>query len=245
MKCLVLAAGYATRLYPLTKNFPKPLLMVGKKNILDWLLDDLNEADVIDEFIVVSNHKFVEHFNNWAKNKEYKITVVDDGTSTNETRLGAVKDIQYAIDKLHIDDDMMVLAGDNVLDFSLKTFLNYCLEKKTSCVMRYFEEDINTLPKRGILEFDSNELVISMEEKPKNPKTQWCCPPFYFYTKEDLKMIDQALLDGCGYDAPGSYISWLIRRKPVHAMIMPGSRYDIGNLESYEKVKKTYKGVTK
>ena len=121
MKCLVLAAGYATRLYPLTENFPKPLLMVGKKNILDWLLDDLNEADVIDEFIVVSNHKFVEHFNNWAKNKEYKITVVDDGTSTNETRLGAVKDIQYAIDKLHIDDDMMVLAGDNVLDFSLKT----------------------------------------------------------------------------------------------------------------------------
>lgn len=243
MKCLVLAAGYATRLYPLTENFPKPLLMVGKKNILDWLLDDLNEADEIDEFIVVSNHKFVEHFNNWAKNKEYKITVVDDGTSTNETRLGAVKDIQYAIDKLHIDDDMMVLAGDNVLDFSLKTFLKYCLEKKTSCVMRYFEEDINTLPKRGILEFDSNELVISMEEKPKNPKTQWCCPPFYFYTKEDLKMIDQALLDGCGYDAPGSYISWLIKRKPVHAMIMPGSRYDIGNLESYEKVKKTYKGV--
>ena len=111
--------------------------------------------------------------------------------------------------------------------------------------MRYFEEDINTLPKRGIIELESNELVISMEEKPKNPKTQRCCPPFYFNTKEDLKLIDHALLDGCGYDAPGSYISWLIKRKPVHAMIMPGSRYDIGNLESYEKVKKTYKGVTR
>ena len=123
MKCLILAAGYATRLYPLTENFPKPLLTVGEKTILDWLLDDINTSGAVDEYIVISNHKFAQHFEVWAKIKAYKITVVDDGTETNETRLGAVKDIQYAIDKLGIDDDMLVIAGDNVLDFSLTKFI--------------------------------------------------------------------------------------------------------------------------
>ena len=120
MKCLILAAGYATRLYPLTENFPKPLLKVGDKTILDWLVDDIDGAHLVDEFVVISNHKFATHFQQWADSKPQKITVVDDGTSTNETRLGAVKDIQYAIEQLGIDDDMLVIAGDNVLDFSLQ-----------------------------------------------------------------------------------------------------------------------------
>ena len=97
MKCLILAAGYATRLYPLTENFPKPLLEVGGKPIVDWLIDDLRTANAIDEFVVISNHKFAHHFEDWAKDKDYKITVVDDGTSSNETRLGAVKDIEFAV----------------------------------------------------------------------------------------------------------------------------------------------------
>ena len=116
MKCLILAAGYATRLYPLTENFPKPLLMVGEKTILDWLIDDIDTANIVDEYVVISNHKFAHHFDSWAKTKHQKVTVVDDGTSTNETRLGAVKDIQFAIDKLCLDDEMLVIAGDNVLD---------------------------------------------------------------------------------------------------------------------------------
>lgn len=243
MKCLILAAGYATRLYPLTENFPKPLLPVGGKPIIDWLIDDLRTADVIDEFVVISNHKFAHCFLDWAENKEYKVTVVDDGTSTNETRLGAVCDIQYAIEKLDLDDDMMVLAGDNVLDFSLTKFAAYALEKKASCVMRYFEQKKETLVKRGVLELDG-DLVLGMEEKPQHPKTQWCCPPFYFYTKADCKKLPEAIRDGCGTDAPGSFIAWLAERSPVYAMEMPGSRYDVGNLESYTKIKEEYKGIT-
>ena len=119
MICAILAAGYATRLYPLTENFPKPLLKVGEKTILDWLLDDIETSGAVSEYVVISNHKFARHFEDWAKQKPYKISVVDDGTESNETRLGAVKDIQFAIDKLSLDDDMLIIAGDNVLDFSL------------------------------------------------------------------------------------------------------------------------------
>lgn len=128
MKCLILAAGYATRLYPLAENFPKPLLKVGEKSILDWLVDDLVDTTDIDEFVVISNHKFAQHFENWKNNKQktrpYEITVIDDGTSTNETRLGAVKDIQLAVEKLNLADDLLVMAGDNVLDFSLSKFVD-------------------------------------------------------------------------------------------------------------------------
>ena len=136
MKCLILAAGYATRLYPLTENFPKPLLTVGEKTILDWLIDDIDTLGKVDEYVVISNHKFAHHFEKWAAEKTQNITVCDDGTDSNETRLGAVCDIQFANDKLSIDDDMLVIAGDNVLDFSLTKFIEYALSKKTSCIMR-------------------------------------------------------------------------------------------------------------
>lgn len=244
MKCLILAAGYATRLYPLTENFPKPLLKVGKKTIMDWLVDDLNTNDLIDEYVVISNHKFANHFSSWAETKEMKITVVDDMTSTNETRLGAVRDIQFAMEQLNINDDCLIIAGDNVLDFSLTKFVSYALEKKTSCVMRYYEESDNRLTKSGVLSVDEDDLVKEMEEKPSLPKSHWCCPPFYFYTKEDSHRIPEAIKEGCGVDAPGSFIAWLCKKVAVHAMEMPGSRYDIGNLESYELVQTTYKGVT-
>ncbi len=245
MKCLILAAGYATRLYPLTENFPKPLLEVGNKTILDWLIDDINNAGFVDEYVVISNHKFAHHFENWAKTKKQKISVVDDGTSTNETRLGAVKDIQYAIDQLKLDDDMLVIAGDNVLDFSLTKFIEYAKEKQTSCIMRYYEPDEKKLLKCGVVTIDESDKILNMTEKSPNPATHWCCPPFYYYTKADAKLVQKGIDSGCGTDAPGSYIAWLCQQTTVHAMEMPGKRYDIGNLESYEKVKSEYKGITK
>ncbi|MBR6765274.1 MAG: nucleotidyltransferase family protein [Clostridia bacterium] len=243
MKCLILAAGYATRLYPLTENFPKPLLKVGEKTILDWLVDDIDTASVIDEYVVISNHKYAIHFEEWAKTKKQKITVVDDGTSTNETRLGAVKDIQFAIEQLQLDDDMLVIAGDNVLDFSLTKFIEYSLKKGTSTIMRYFESNEAKLTKCGVVEIDENDKIIGMEEKPEQPKSNWCCPPFYYYTKQDAKLVKKGIEAGCGTDAPGSYIAWLSTVTAVHAMAMPGKRYDIGNLESYEQVQKEYKGI--
>ena len=244
MKCLILAAGYATRLYPLTENFPKPLLTVGEKTILDWLVDDIDGAGLVDEFVVISNHKYAHHFDTWAAKKVQKITVVYDGTDSNETRLGAVKDIQFAIDQLQLDDDMLVIAGDNVLDFSLTRFVRYAKEKNTSCIMRYFEAEQKKLSKCGVVEIDANDRILSMEEKPAAPKSNWCCPPFYYYTKADARLVEKGIASGCGTDAPGSYIAWLCTQTVVHAMEMPGSRYDIGNLESYQAVQKTYKGIT-
>ena len=243
MKCLILAAGYATRLYPLTENFPKPLLKVGDKTILDWLIDDIDTSGEVDEYIVISNHKFARHFEEWASKKSQKITVVDDGTSTNETRLGAVKDIQYAIEKCQIDSDMLVIAGDNVLDFSLTKFIAYAKKKNTSCIMRYFEKEEKKLQKAGVVCVDEKDKITGMEEKPSSPKSNWACPPFYYYTKEDTRLVKKGIEAGCGTDAPGSYIAWLCKETDVHAMEMPGSRYDIGNLESYEKVQKEYKGI--
>lgn len=249
MKCIILAAGYATRLYPLTENFPKPLLEVGGKPILDWLIDDMSKTGLIDEYIVVSNHKFASIFEAWASNKtqlstiNYKLSVIDDGTSSNETRLGAVKDIQFAIEQLNLDDDLLVMAGDNLLDFSLSGFINFAKEKQATCVMRYYEVDEARLHKTGVAEIDGEGLILSMEEKPAQPKSHWCVPAFYCYTREDARLIKKGIEAGCGTDAPGSFIAWLSKQIKVYSYEMPGHRYDIGNLASYEQVKQTYMGI--
>ena len=244
MKCLILAAGYATRLYPLTENFPKPLLKVGEKTILDWLIDDIDTAGLVDQYVVISNHKFAHHFQNWAAEKQQKVTVVDDGTSSNETRLGAVCDIQFAIEQLGLDDDMLVIAGDNLLDFSLQRFARYAKEKGTSCIMRFYEPNDEKLLKCGVVTTDQTDRVLRMTEKSPTPETHWCCPPFYYYTKDDARLVKKGIESGCGTDAPGSYIAWLCTQTAVHAMEMPGRRYDIGNLQSYEQVQKDYQGIT-
>ena len=245
MKCLILAAGYATRLYPLTENFPKPLLEVGGKTILDWLIEDIDTTGEVDEYVVISNGKFAHHFESWAKKSDKNITVVNDKTMSNETRLGAVLDIKFAIDTLKLSGDMLVIAGDNLLDFSLAPFISYARAKKASAIMRYYEADEKKLLKCGVVTIDSTDRVLQMTEKSPTPATHWCTPPFYYYTAEDAAKIGEGIKAGCNTDAPGSYIAWLASSSPVYAMEMPGSRYDIGNLESYEKVKSEYKGITK
>ena len=244
MKCVILAAGYATRLYPLTENFPKPLLEVAGKPILDWLIDDMAGTGMVEEHIVISNHKFAHIFEEWAaKKSDATIRVIDDGTTSNETRLGAVKDIQFAIEQLQLDDDLLVMAGDNLLDFSLGEFMRYGKEKNATCVMRYYEASEARLHKTGVIEIDANDGILSFEEKPAQPKSHWCVPAFYYYTREDSRLIKKGIESGCGTDAPGSFIAWLCGQTKVYAWEMPGRRYDIGNLESYEEVKQNYKGV--
>lgn len=239
MKCIILAAGYATRMYPLTENFPKPLLEVGGKPILDWLVDDLRP--VIEQFVVISNHKYADYFNKWSVGKP--VVVVDDGTSTNETRLGAVCDIQFAIDQLGLTgDDLLVIAGDNVLDFSLRSFADYAKKAGTSCTMRYWEDDPVKLRRAGVSEIGVEDLLVSFEEKPAEPKSNWCTPPFYYYVASDVNKISQAISDGCGTDAPGSLVAWMCKHSLIHSMVMPGKRYDIGNLEQYALIKENYKG---
>ena len=242
MTCIILAAGYATRMYPLTLNYPKPLLEVGGKKIIDWLIEDLEKSGV-ERTVVVSNHKFISQFQAWAEGRENTI-VLDDGSEDNDHRLGAVKDIEFAIEEANIDDDIVVLAGDNVLNFSLSSFIDYGREKKTSCIMRHEEKDTNKLRKTGVIEIDEDELVLNMEEKPKEPKSNWAVPPFYYYTKEDKDLIKEGIASGCGTDAPGSFVSWLVKTRPVHAYRMIGERFDVGSIEGYEKIKKEYKGIT-
>ena len=243
MKCLILAAGYATRLYPLTENYPKPLLEVGGKAILDWLVEDIDSAGTVGEYVVITNHRFVRHFEEWAGARALPITVIDDGTETNDTRLGAVCDIQFAIDRLGIDDDLLVIAGDNLLDFSLTRFLEFAREKGTSCTMRYREPDNARLTRSGVCEIDADGRLVSLEEKPASPKSEWCAPPFYYYTRTDAAKIRDAIAGGCGTDAPGSLASWMCVHSVVNSMEMPGKRYDIGDSESLERVRREYRGV--
>ena len=245
MKCLILAAGYATRLYPLTENFPKPLLDVNGKTILDWLIEDLVSTKKIEEYVVISNHKFAPHFKTWAQRKESvygKITVVDDGTESNETRLGAVRDIWFAINKLGIKEDVLVIAGDNLLDFSFQGFLTFAEQKGTSCVMCHEENDLAKQQRTAIITKNEEDLITSYEEKPKEPKGHHAVPPFYFYLAQDVARIPEALNDGCNADAPGSFAAWLSKQTSVHAYDMPGKRYDIGNMESYRWVQENFYG---
>ncbi len=242
MKCIILAAGYATRLYPLTENFPKPLLKVGEKTILDWLVDDI--SPLVEEFVVISNHRFYEQFCAWAAEKDETIIVLDDGTESNETRLGAVKDIQFAVDQLSIAEDCLVMAGDNVLDFSLQKFVAFAKVKGTSCVMCHEENRLEALQKTAVITMDKKQLITSYEEKPKEPKGNHAVPPFYYYKAADIQRIPEALEAGCGYDAPGSFAAWLSRQTKMHAFVMPGKRYDIGDMKSYEAVNQIYRGIT-
>lgn len=245
MIALVLAAGYATRLYPLTKGFPKPLLEVRGKPVLSWLLDDLETIPGIVEYVIVSNHVFLPFFQKWSREHplKRKVTILDDGSTENENRLGAVKDILFAIDSLRLDDDLLVLAGDNVLEFSLGRLVDYFHQKKASCILRFEERDPERLRRTGVAEVDAAGRVLVMEEKPQHPKSTWAVPPFYCFTRDDVSHLSEAIGQGCKTDAPGSLVSWACGRFPVWAMLMPAARFDIGNLESYEQVQKCYRGI--
>ena len=243
MKNIVLAAGYATRLYPLTENFPKPLLEIAGKSILDRLLEDIDSLPEINEHIIISNARYYEHFVNWKNNSKLKnpITIINDGSTNNDNRLGAVRDIQFAIEECNIDDDILVVAGDNVIDFSFSEFVDLFKEKNAAVIMCNYEEDVNTLRRSGVMVPDEDFKVVSMEEKPEEPKSNWCVAPFYIYKKDELHLIKKGIESGCKTDAPGSFVCWLYTQTDVYALRSEGMRYDIGTLESYENVKKIFK----
>ena len=250
MKNIVIAAGYATRLGELTKNFPKPLLKIGDSTILGRMLDDIDTIPEIDEHIIVTNHRFASIFEDWAKEQRYtkKITVIDDGTSTNETRLGAVRDLQYAIEKAGVNDDMLVVAADNLLFFSFKGFVGFAKDKGTPCIMCHKQPSREKLQRTGVVVLDENNKVLNMEEKPQEPKSTWAVPPFYIYKKENIDMIMHAIENGCGFDAPGNLAHYMVDNVTMHAWPMAGTgenlRFDIGSLDTYKEACEKY-GVRK
>ena len=248
MKNIVIAAGYATRLGELTRNFPKPLLSIGDSTILGRMLDDIDRIDDIDQHVIVTNHKFADIFRKWAdevKDRVKKpITIVDDGTETNETRLGAVCDLLFAIDRLNLDDDLLVVAADNILEFSFRGFVEFAKSKQTSCIMCHKQPSVDRLRRTGVVVLDSDNKVVNMEEKPEEPKSHWAVPPFYIYLKKDLDLIRHSVDNGCGKDAPGNLAHYMVDHTVMHAWPMAGTgdnlRFDIGSLDTYKEAQLKY-----
>ena len=242
MKCLLLVAGYATRLYPLTKDKPKSLLPVGGKTILERLIDKIDQVPQINEIILVSNARFVEQFRVYIKEigQDNRISIINDGTQDNESRLGAIGDMDLAIRQRAIGEDLMVLAGDNLFDFSLVDFATYQASVNADCVTAHKEVRMAALQKTGVAELDAWGRVLSFEEKPAKPRSNFAVPPFYLYKKETLPLIRTYLEEGNNADAPGQFVGWLVRKKPVYAFRFTGKRHDIGSLESYREAQRLF-----
>ena len=255
MKNIVIAAGYATRLGELTKNFPKPLLKIGEKSILDRMLEDIDQIQEIDEHIIITNHKFAPIFEKWRDEDgrwNKPITIVDDGTETNETRLGAVCDLLLAINggkqivngqsvnRQPLDDDLLVVAADNLLFFSFQEFVDFAKEKGTSCIMCHEQPSVEKLQRTGVVELDENMRVLGMEEKPQVPKSHWAVPPFYIYLKKDLDLVRHAVENGCGKDAPGNLAHYMVEHTTMHAWPMSAGRFDIGSIDTYYEAVKRF-----
>ena len=236
MKNIVIAAGYATRLGELTRNFPKPLLKIGKNTILGRMLDDIDGIADIDEHIIITNHRFARIFEEW-KNENHSwtkpVTIVDDGTETNETRLGAVCDLLFAMEKRRIVDDLLVVAADNLLFFSFQEFVDFAKEKGTSCIMCHEQPELAKLQRTGVVELDADHRVLGMEEKPQVPKSHWAVPPFYIYLRKDLDLVRHSVENGCGKDAPGNLAHYMVEHTTMHAWPMTAGRFDIGSLDTY------------
>ena len=263
MKNIVIAAGYATRLGELTKNFPKPLLKIGNNTILGRMLDDIDRIPEIDEHVIITNHKFAPIFEEWVGNTlgtdpavpseiaasgsvpivsrwKKPIRIVDDGTETNETRLGAVCDLLFAMDQLDIDDDLLVVAADNLLFFSFQEFVDFAKAKGTSCIMCHEQPSIEKLQRTGVVELDDEMRVLGMEEKPQVPKSHWAVPPFYIYMRKDLDLVRHSVENGCGKDAPGNLAHYMVEHTTMHAWPMSAGRFDIGSLDTYYEAVEKY-----
>ena len=216
------------------------------------MLDDIDGIPEIDEHIIITNHKFAPMFEEWVKTPtgspclggkltgvsgrwKKPVTIVDDGTETNETRLGAVCDLLFAMERLHIDDDLLVVAADNLLFFSFGEFVDFAKEKGTSCIMCHEQPELAKLQRTGVVELDGNMKVLGMEEKPQVPKSHWAVPPFYIYVKKDLDLVRHSVENGCGKDAPGNLAHYMVEHTEMHAWKMSAGRFDIGSLDTYEE----------
>ena len=252
---IVIAAGYATRLGELTKDFPKPLLKIGERSILGRMLDDIDRIPEIDEHIIITNHKFAGIFEEW-KQKECRwkkpITIIDDGTDTNATRLGAVCDLLLVLDNISKHgghstppkqgdmEGVLVVAADNLLFFSFQEFVDFAKEKGTSCIMCHEQPSIEKLQRTGVVEVDENWRVLGMEEKPQVPKSHWAVPPFYIYMEKDLDLVRHSVENGCGKDAPGNLAHYMVEHTVMHAWPMSAGRFDIGSLDTYYEAVEKY-----
>lgn len=239
MKAIILAAGYATRLYPLTLHTPKPLLPVCGRPIIDYITDGIKAVKEVDEVFVVTNNKFYGHFEDWAKGKD--IRVLNDGTTSEDDRLGAIGDILFTIDKCTINDELMIIAGDNLFTYSLKEMVDFYHHTGGDCVAVKEIDDAEQLKQFAVATLNERGVVADLEEKPTHPKSNLAVFATYLYRKETLQLIKQYAAESNIMDAPGYFVQWLYKRKPVYAYKMRGDCYDIGTPKAYEEVQEKLK----
>jgi glucose-1-phosphate thymidylyltransferase len=232
VKALVLAAGYATRLYPLTLDRPKALLDVGGKPMLDWIHERL-VAMGADETIVVTNAKFASQFEEWASGKE-DVTVVNDGTTSNDDRLGAIGDIGFVLDQLGIDDELVVIAGDNLVSEDLSGLVAHGRRINAPVIAIHDVGDLSRMHEYNQIELDADDRIVFFEEKPSEPRTTLSGVALYYYPRRALPLIRQYLAEGENPDQPGRLIQWLYPRAPVYGWRLPGLWLDIGSREQLE-----------
>lgn len=239
MKAIILAAGYATRLYPLTENCPKALLKIGSITILDFIVSQIETVSEINEIIIVTNNKFYTVFEEWKQCADscIKITVINDMTTGNESRLGAIGDLDFAVSSLGINDDILVMASDNVFTFNLSDFYNYYEQKKNCCLIAKKIEDACDLKRMANIVLEGDR-ISHMVEKPQIPISNIAAFAVYIYTKETLPYIKKYLKEGNSKDAPGNFPAWLCQREPVYAWITEEECYDIGTVEAYNDIQK-------
>ncbi|MCL1935689.1 MAG: nucleotidyltransferase family protein [Defluviitaleaceae bacterium] len=242
MKAIILAAGYATRLYPLTKNKPKSLLEISNIPIITYIVEKVNELEVINELYIITNELFFKDFINWKKNikSRLKIEIINDGTNSLENKLGAIGDLNFCINKKNINEDILVIAGDNFFDFSLINFYNFYNTNKKDSVLIGELENKELLNQFGVAVVENNK-IIDLVEKPKFPKSNIVVYAIYFYTQETVKLISEYLKNGNNPDAPGNFVSWLYKIKDVLAYKIEGECFDIGTFESYNDALTTHK----
>jgi glucose-1-phosphate thymidylyltransferase len=221
VKALILAAGYATRLRPLTDDFPKGLLPVGGRPMVDWIVDNIREAG-IDDIALVTNARFAAMFEDWADG----VAIVDDGTTTNDDRLGAIGDIQF----VGLDDDALVVAGDNLFDYALSELVAFWEAKGRASAVAVHDVGDRALAKRyGIVDVDADDRIVSFVEKPDDPPSTLAATATYLYSREHLRLVDAYLDEGNNPDQPGNFVAWLHRREPVYAFRFAGGWYDVGD----------------
>ncbi len=249
MKLIVLAAGYATRLYPLTLNQPKPLLAVAGKPMMEHVLDNLMPTDEIDEIFIVTNAKFVGHFEQWAA--EYKtghkvrpIRIIDDGSTDDSNKLGAIGDMNLVVEQAKIDDDIVVVGGDNLFSKSLGSFGDYCRERRAPVTGVYDVGDLNDIKKYNSIEIDDDERITYFEEKPEHPKSTLTGIALYFYPRDVLPLIKQYISEGNNPDQPGRLVQWLYQRTAFYVWRVPGIWFDVGSKETLEEANRIFSGLS-
>ncbi len=246
MHAVILAAGYATRMFPLTENCPKALLPVGGVQIIDYLVSKLLDLSDLQHISLVTNHKFHLHFANWLNWRRFpvEITLIDDGTISNESRLGAIGDLALTIERERIDDDVLVLGGDNIFQFSLIELVRFAHLKQADCVVARHVDDLAARQRTGIAVIESNGRISNFEEKPQQPQSNWAIPPIYYFRRGTIALIPRYLRAGHNSDAPGNFIAWLHRQKPVYALQIDSHVLAISTLDSFARANQALNHAT-